>query len=354
MTGLLVALLVSQAEASAPPKSSAEDVVRALERSWLDAYEQLDSVAMKRIVADDFLITFPDGSTQTKAQILAFIESARRRPSQTRPRFHTEGVSSRTYGDVVILTGTLVTSNTRDGMHTESRDNYTDTYVSRGGRWQVAASHLSKAPEPRAANAAAADTVRFVRDHTLISRKLPRTRIDVDPRLAHVGAIKFELKQSAEVQRQVFVEPDEQGRPRRMLIVQFESILPSAKGSYTFRVENPTRLGAHDYQSDTGFFDFVEAAAARPGAEAEHTKAFLASKQILLEGETFLVARYARIVDPEKRSEIILFYYENLRELDRTRKDLDTGGARAQELPGLLRDVAARARTAFRVHDTVD
>lgn len=354
MTGLLLALLVTEAAASERSKPTAEDVVRTLERAWLDAYEQLDSAAMQRIVADDFLITFPDGATQSKAQILAYLATARARPSTPPTRFHTEGTTARAYGNTVILSGVVVTTSTRNGKPTESRSRYTDTYVSRNGHWQVVASHLSNVPEPRAANAAGTDTVRFVRDHTLVSRSLPRTRIDVDPRLAYVGALTFELKQAAQVQRHVFAERDEQGTPRRLLIVQFESILPAAKGSYTFRVENPTRLGAHDYQTDTGFFDFVEAATARPGAEAEQTTTFLAGMGLQVKGEAFLVARHARIVDPEKRSEIILFYYENLRELDRTRQELDAGGARASELPGLLRDVAARAKAAFKVHDPVN
>ena len=51
--------------------------VQKLERAWLDAYEQNDEKAMTAIVADDFVITFPDGSMQTKAQILSMIKAPR-------------------------------------------------------------------------------------------------------------------------------------------------------------------------------------------------------------------------------------------------------------------------------------
>jgi uncharacterized protein (TIGR02246 family) len=135
------------AESSAP--SPAERAVRALERSWLDAYEQLDTLAMARIVGDDFLITFPDGSTQTKPHIIASLRAALGRPTPPATRFRTEEVAARTYGGhTVVLSGVVVTIGQRDGKTTEERSRYTDTYVKRGSRWQVVASHLSNAPAP--------------------------------------------------------------------------------------------------------------------------------------------------------------------------------------------------------------
>ena len=127
----------------------AESEVRRLERQWLDAYQERDTAAMRRIVADDFLITFPDGSMQDKPQVVASLEASRAQ-GQGSPRFWTEDVRSRTYGRTVILTGTVVTAYARDGRTVEDRMRYTDTYVERGGRWQVVASHLSnyKAPVP--------------------------------------------------------------------------------------------------------------------------------------------------------------------------------------------------------------
>lgn len=345
-------LVASPALPQAHSPTESERTVRALERAWLDAYEQLDSTAMKRIVADDFLITFPDGSTQTKARILADLEASRARPSGT--RFRTERVSSRAYGnDVVVLTGVVVTISTRGGRTVEERSRYTDTYVRRAGRWQVVASHLSNVPEEPDAASARADSVRSVRHNVLVSRALPPMRMEVDPRLPYVGALSFPMGTAVQVQRHVFASRDDRGRPRRMLIVQFESLGPESKG-YTFRIENPTRLGAHDYRTDLGLFNFDSAAAARPGAEAEHTQRYLAGQGIGVAGEDFLVARYARTVDAERRSEIIVFYYENLREHGATRAELQAGGRRESERQGLLRDVAARSRITFAIRDATD
>lgn len=116
--------------------------VRQLERSWLDAYEQRDEKAMNTIVADDFVITFPDGSQQTKAQIMSSLKMPRRPGSSM--KFATENTQARVYGDTVILSGRVVTERIRDGQ-TVSKEGqrYTDTYVKLNGKWQVVASHLS-------------------------------------------------------------------------------------------------------------------------------------------------------------------------------------------------------------------
>lgn len=136
---------VAQARRAQP--SNAEDEVRKLERRWLDAYEQNSAEEMERIVADDFTITFPNGAIQTKPQLMAMIK-APRRPGQPRMKFYTEGVQSRAYGDTVVLIGKVVTEYERDGKTVKEQSRYTDTYVRRGGRWQVVASHLSNVQEP--------------------------------------------------------------------------------------------------------------------------------------------------------------------------------------------------------------
>jgi uncharacterized protein (TIGR02246 family) len=143
LTALLLTLAVSPAFAQ---KADPVQQVRQLEREWLDAYEKRDSKAMERIVADDFTIVFPDGAGQTKADILAMLERGR---TSTRPgpRFTTEDVQARAYGDTVILSGRVITHRKGpDGTEERHESRYTDTYVRLGGRWQVVASHLSNVP----------------------------------------------------------------------------------------------------------------------------------------------------------------------------------------------------------------
>ena len=141
------ALIAGAAPAEARPRSpagkaapaSAEAEVRRLERKWLDAYEQHDAAAMDSIVADEFTITYPQGQMMAKPAIMTQI---RARPGGGGPHFSTEQVVARRFGDTVVLTGILV----MEGQRGRQRSRYTDTWVRRGGRWQVAASHLSNLP----------------------------------------------------------------------------------------------------------------------------------------------------------------------------------------------------------------
>jgi len=125
------------------PLSQAEREVRKSERDWLDAYERSDAEAMKRILSDDFKLTLPNGSVQTKADILAQLKSAQNsgRPS---PKFSTEGEQSRFEGDTVILTGRVIQTTERDGQTRTMQMRYIDTYVKRHGHWQVMSSQLTR------------------------------------------------------------------------------------------------------------------------------------------------------------------------------------------------------------------
>jgi hypothetical protein len=274
-----------------------------------------------------------------------------RKEGQPAPKFHTADVKARSYGDtVVILIGTVVTEQTRDGKAVREESRYTDTYVKRDGKWQVVASHLSNAP-PAKKGPPAKEPSRPVEGNAVVSPAAPAARIEVDKDLSHVGSLAFVLKDVADVERAVFARPGDGGRVKALFIAQFESVRPGVKGGYSFAVTNPTRLGKHDYQTTVGFFNFAQAAAASPGAEADHTKAFLAKHRLDVDKDDFLVARYARVTDDAKRSEVILFYYENLAELGVTRAELGPGGRREGEREKLFREFADRAVRRFAVRD---
>jgi ketosteroid isomerase-like protein len=143
---LLLFLVILWMPGAASSQSNPAREVQDLERSWLNAYEQNDQKAMEAILADDFLITFPNGSSQNKAQV---VSSLNVQPGSNRPtsKFYTEEVKTRVYGDTVILTGRVVAEWYRDGKQLgKELSRYTDTYVKRNGRWQVVASHLSNDP----------------------------------------------------------------------------------------------------------------------------------------------------------------------------------------------------------------
>jgi uncharacterized protein (TIGR02246 family) len=147
---LLIAMMFlagSQVNGQQEQNNKAEQEVKKVERQWLDAYEQHDAGAMDRIVAGDWMITYPDGGTSTKGQIMSFIKSPRK-AGMPSPKFFSEDVQARVYGDTVILTGRIVTQ-WPGGESNREQSRYTDTYVKRNGTWQVVASHMSSAGKPK-------------------------------------------------------------------------------------------------------------------------------------------------------------------------------------------------------------
>lgn len=191
---------------------------------------------------------------------------------------------------------------------------------------------------------------RSLSKNRIVSLENPTIVIDVTEQLRGLGILNFPLKGVAQVERYVFAGVGEGGRARRLFIAQFESVLPGVKGGYSFPLTNPTRIGLHDYQTQVGIFNFAQAIAANPGAEAEQTRAFLSRNGVRVD-EDFLVARYARVAGEDKRHELILFYYESLRDLGLARADLEQGGSRAPEAGKIFSEFAARARQSFKVVD---
>jgi uncharacterized protein (TIGR02246 family) len=126
-----------------PTTTSAEEAVRKLEREWLDAYEQHNTDAMARILAEEFTITYGDGRTENKTQVLETLK-ARGNGAAPAPKFATEEVQARVEGDSVVLTGRLLHTSERGGETRTMRFSYTDTYRQRDGRWQVVNSQLRR------------------------------------------------------------------------------------------------------------------------------------------------------------------------------------------------------------------
>jgi len=120
----------------ATPDAKAEQELRKLERDWLDA----DAEAVERIEADDFTITYGDGTVRDKAQYIDMVRHGTRNPNASQ---WTEDSKVRVYGDTAVITGRYIYKVRDKDKETVSESRYTDTYIRKNGRWQVVASHLS-------------------------------------------------------------------------------------------------------------------------------------------------------------------------------------------------------------------
>ena len=190
---------------------------------------------------------------------------------------------------------------------------------------------------------------RYVEGQVLVSTDLPAIRVRLDEAFAYVGQRTFTLKDIARVERYVFVDADEQRRIERMFIFQFEGFLDTNDHTYRYRFTNPVELGGHTFNHNTWYYDDAVEMARNPGAESERTRAFLEEQGYHLEQE-LMMSRFVAVVDEAKRNELILYYFENVRDTGYTLAEIATKeGDIAPEHTALDDSLTYRSRQHFTV-----
>ena len=117
-----------------------EGTLKQLEQDWLDSYREGDAEKMSKILADDFIGRWGDGSTQTKVEQLMAIRNGEEKHSANR----LVECNVRIYGDTAVVTGINTEQSIlekRDGSGTYS---FTDVFVKRHANWQVVASETKR------------------------------------------------------------------------------------------------------------------------------------------------------------------------------------------------------------------
>jgi uncharacterized protein (TIGR02246 family) len=126
-----------------------EQEIRKLEREWFDSYVRGDRAAFDRIVADDVVITYGNGSVGNKSQAIAEIKA----PADSSYSLTSDDIQVRVYGETAIVTGRVTEKGTFNGRSLNSQSRYTDVWVRRNGRWQVVAAQNTRLPQERPAAA---------------------------------------------------------------------------------------------------------------------------------------------------------------------------------------------------------
>jgi uncharacterized protein (TIGR02246 family) len=124
-----------------------EQEIRKLEREWFDSYVRGDRAAFDRIVADDVVITYGNGSVGNKSQAIAEIKA----PADSSYSLTSDDIQVRVYGETAIVTGRVTEKGTFNGRSLNSQSRYTDLWVRRNGRWQVVAAQNTRLPQERPA-----------------------------------------------------------------------------------------------------------------------------------------------------------------------------------------------------------
>ena len=153
------------ANASPTPinKSAIETELLQLEREWTASAQKHDAEAIKRIEADDIILTYPDGTTGTKADDIRDVESG----AMTVESWDVSDAKVIVLdANTAIVTGRSTVKNGKykgtDGKTIDISGQYrfTDVFARRNGRWQVVASQTTKILNPIATSSPAVNATR--------------------------------------------------------------------------------------------------------------------------------------------------------------------------------------------------
>ena len=139
----ICSLAPGQTTKERPMQNNVEQELKRLENEWLNSYLRGDKQTFDRIVADDFNRTDESGKVATKAEEKALVQIP---PASLNSSLTNEDMQVRVYGNAAVVTGRIV-SKVQGSLNFQSR--FTDTFLKRGGRWQVVARHYSRIPKER-------------------------------------------------------------------------------------------------------------------------------------------------------------------------------------------------------------
>jgi hypothetical protein len=131
---VVCALVAGAAPASAQTRDRAADraYIQKAEADWAEAVASNDCSVAERILADEFVGVEVDGTQYTRADSL---QSCRTRESNFES-CHAQGIDVRFYGDTAVARGSekWKLKSGKSGVFV-----WTDTWIKRGGKWQVVA-----------------------------------------------------------------------------------------------------------------------------------------------------------------------------------------------------------------------
>ncbi len=179
----------------------------------------------------------------------------------------------------------------------------------------------------------------------LISSELPAIRIRVTPEFEYVGSFEFRIGDVADGTRYVFVDAPGR-RVERMVVVQFEAILPESDEVYRYSFENAEVIAGHRFRSNPFAYSNVSAERENPSGEAALTASLLRDRGYELADE-WMLFRFLTVPDQERRHEMIAFYLEPLSNAGLVLSEVYAGDQSTPAWHGTVGPLEGRARSAI-------
>ena len=151
-TPIIAALVLSSISSataqqrSARPRAttSTEQAVQQQDQERIRAQITADTVALRRIYADDFLGIGPTGVMRNKGEVIADFTSH----ALTYQSIITADVRVRVYGSTAVETGRSTMVGQDRGKPVPRDNRFTRVWVMTAGRWQLVANHYSLMTSP--------------------------------------------------------------------------------------------------------------------------------------------------------------------------------------------------------------
>jgi len=143
----------SPAKERVDPAAIEAEIIK-LEREWADAAKTHNGEAVRRVVADDCVLVYPDGTVATKADEVRTIESG----AITADAFEMvdpkvtviDADAAFIAGRSMIKNGKYTDPNTKKVINISGEYRFLDVYAKRDGKWQAIASQATKIVAPPA------------------------------------------------------------------------------------------------------------------------------------------------------------------------------------------------------------
>ena len=119
--------------------ASTEQAVQQQDQGRIRAQTAADTVALRRIYADDFFGIGPTGVVRNKAEVIADFTSH----ALTYQSITTAEVRVRVYGNTAVETGRSTMVGQDRGKAVPRENRFTRVWVMTDGRWQLVANHYS-------------------------------------------------------------------------------------------------------------------------------------------------------------------------------------------------------------------
>lgn len=123
-----------------------------LGREWMTASQTYDPEIIRRVVADDAVLVYPDGTTATKADELRLVETKAITADSWElvdPKVTVMSADSAFItGRSTVKNGKYKDPNVKKPIDISGEYRFLDVYARRNGKWQVVASHAIKVTAP--------------------------------------------------------------------------------------------------------------------------------------------------------------------------------------------------------------